>query len=207
MPHHFSRYASIFVVALVAALAGCRSNIRRAEPVEFTLPATEQRALDISSRDRARYEHAVELAKAHQLPEAQSNFQQLLEEAPELPGVHLNLALIHFQKQEFDLARPRVDEALRLSPRNAVAHNLDGSLRRREGRFKEAQTAYVKALAIDPDYAAVHFNLAVLYDIYLQYWIDAREHYLRYQELSGSRDEQLESWIDDLDLRIRQAGG
>ena len=77
---------------------------------------------------------------------------------------------IAYMEEDYESARLQLDEAIRMSPLNAPAHNLDGSLLRRKGRFKEAQRAYAKAIKIDPDYAPAHYNIAVLFDIYLQYW-------------------------------------
>ena len=206
MPHHYNRPVLTLSLALLVMLTGCRSNIRRAKPVDVTMPTSPDRPLEVNSLDRARYDEAVELLKSGELLQAQAAFEELERDASYIPGVHLNLALIHHQKQDYPTSRRHLDEALRLSPRNALAHNLDGSLLRRGGKFKEAQVAYAKALTIDPDYASAHFNMALLFDIYLQYWIDAREHYKRYQKLIESPDETVESWLRDLEVRIKQAG-
>ena len=207
MSRHCNRIRLALCLVLLAGAAGCASNIRRAGPVDVTLPAGEQLEVVISRRDRDRYDEAIELLKSGELSRAQANLEALQAEAPFIPGVSLNLALIQYQKRDYALARAQLDEALRLSPRNPLAHNLDGSLLRREGRFKEAQVAYAKALKIDPEYPEAHFNMAVLFDIYLQYWIDAREHYRRYQKLAPAPDRRVESWLRDLEARIKVAGG
>jgi tetratricopeptide (TPR) repeat protein len=207
MFQHFNRAALLIALALMAGSAGCRSSIPRAQPLDITLPAPQQHQIPVSAADRAKYVEAVDLLQEGQTSRARSILERLELESAPIAGVHLNLALLHYGEEDYESARLQLDEAIRMSPLNAPAHNLDGSLLRRKGRFKEAQRAYAKAIKIDPDYAPAHYNIAVLFDIYLQYWIDAKEHYRRYQKLVGSPDQRVESWIQDLDLRIKSAGG
>ena len=206
MLHRCNR-STLLLLCLIWGLGGCASNIPRAKSIEVTLPAPELGALEVDPDDRARYEEAVKLLEGGELADARSALERLERDAAYIPGVHLNLALIHYRTEDYDEARRKLDEALELSPRNAIAHNLNGTLLRKEGRFEDAEIAYTKALKIAPDYAAAHFNLAVLFDIYLQYWIDAKDHYRRYLKLTGSSDKRVESWIEDLEVRIQRAGG
>ena len=54
-----------------------------------------------------------------------------------------------------------------LAPANAVAGNELGIVERKLGKFAEAEAAYQRAIAAEPNYAPAHLNLGVLYDLYL----------------------------------------
>ena len=74
-------------------------------------------------------------------------------------------------------------------------------LLRRNGKFLEAEAAYLKAVTASPDYALAHYNLGVLNELYLQRLDSALQHFERYQELAGE-DELVEKWISDLQRRV-----
>ena len=67
--------------------------------------------------------------------------------------------------------------------------------------FLEAEAAYLKAVTAEPQYALAHYNLGVLYELYLQRLDDALRHFERYQALYGE-DPQVEKWITDLKRRV-----
>ena len=54
------------------------------------------------------------------------------------------------------LARPAVEEALRLNPELAEAYAAQGSIHRQRQEYEEALVAFDKALEINPNYALVH---------------------------------------------------
>ena len=74
-------------------------------------------------------------------------------------------------------------------------------LLRRQGKFGEAEAAYLKAVTASPDYALAHYNLGVLYELYLQRLDAALQHYERYQAVTGE-DKQVAKWIADLKRRL-----
>jgi len=197
----------VLVVLLALLLGGCAGNsIKRAEQLQVGLPELQQRVLVIPPEARAQYAAAVALLRNQQPYAARNALQQLLQSYPEVPGAYLNLALLDYHEGFYRSARHRVDKALELLPRNAAAYNLSGSLHRQAGEFKQAWEAYALALAVDDNYAPAHLNLAILFDIYLQYWLDARTHYRRYLELHGE-DQRVQLWLQDLERRIKRAGG
>jgi tetratricopeptide (TPR) repeat protein len=79
--------------------------------------------------------------------------------------------------------------------------NQQGMLFRRNGKFFEAEAAYLKAVTASPEYALAHYNLGVLNELYLQRLETALQHFEQYQSLVGS-DEQVEKWIADLTRRV-----
>jgi tetratricopeptide (TPR) repeat protein len=88
-----------------------------------------------------------------------------------------------------------------LNSEYAPALNQLGMLLRRNGKFLEAEAAYLKAVTAKPDYALAHYNLGVLNELYLQRLDSALQHFERYQEIVGG-DEQVEKWITDLQRRV-----
>jgi tetratricopeptide (TPR) repeat protein len=74
-------------------------------------------------------------------------------------------------------------------------------LQRRNGKFLEAEAAYLKAVTVSPDYALAHYNLGVLCELYLQRLNEALQHFVAYQSLVGE-DRQVEKWIADLRRRV-----
>jgi len=192
---------------LLVLLGGCAgTSIKRAATLQVGLPELQERVLLISPEARAQYAAAVELLRTERPYEARAALQQLIKVYPEVPGAYLNLALLDYHEGFYSSARHRVDKALQLLPRNAAAYNLSGSLHRQAGEFKQAWEAYALALAVDEKYAPAHLNLAILFDIYLQYWLDARQHYQLYLDLHGP-DQQVTLWLQDLERRIKRAGG
>ena len=107
---------------------------------------------------------------------------------------------------------PQAEEALRAAvgrnDGNAPAFNQLGILYRRLGRFAEAETAYRRALEVDPGYAIAHLNLGVLCDLYLQQPRCALDAYERYLALASPPDARVSGWVKDLRMRLgAQAGG
>ncbi len=185
-------------------LVGCASNnIRQAEPVQVELPTTaSQGAQPVSAAVQAEFAAALQMLKDSQITQAKSAFEALTSRQPQLAGAHLNLAIINNQMRNYEAAEQSVLRAIEHSPRNAAAYNLHGTLLRHKGQFRDARLAYSKALLAEPDYAPAHLNLAILFDIYLQYWDDARDHYQRYLKLVGE-DATVSLWLMDLEMRIK----
>ena len=78
-----------------------------------------------------------------------------------------------------------------------------GVLNRQQGQFSEAEQAYLKAIELDPGYALAYYNLAVLYDIYVQRPELALLNYQQYISLGADEgNAEVERWIADLRRRV-----
>ena len=88
-----------------------------------------------------------------------------------------------------------------LDPDHPAALNQLGLLHRKNGNFLEAEATYLKAVTVSPDYALAHYNLGILYELYLQRLESALEHFEAYQALVGE-DKQVDKWIADLKRRL-----
>jgi tetratricopeptide (TPR) repeat protein len=141
---------------------------------------------------------------AGDLTDAELRFQEFLLQYPDFPGAYVNLAIIFADRGDDQAVEGSLTDALILDPQHPVALNQLGMLLRRQGKFPEAQAAYLKAVTASPDYALAHYNLGVLNDLYLQRLDAALQHYERYQEIAGE-DNQVTKWIVDLKRRIGAA--
>jgi len=150
---------------------------------------------------RTRYEQAVAAMAEGDATEAELLLETFVLEYPDYPGAHVNLAILYAAKQDDAAVEAALIRALELAPGHAAALNQLGMLRRRQGRFEDAEAAYLKAVTADPEYPLAHYNLGVLYELYLQQLDAALQHFERYQELSGE-DEQVAKWIVDLKRRV-----
>lgn len=72
----------------------------------------------------------------------------------------------------------------------------------KEGRPRDAEAEYLKALRIDPSDAEIHYNLGILYEQDLKDPKKAAMHYRRYLAIrpNASDVDQVKSWIMDLDV-------
>jgi len=73
----------------------------------------------------------------------------------------------------------------------------------KEGRFEEAEKEYLRALRIDPNDPAAHYNLAILYDDELDRKRRAVMHYRKYIQLNPTAPDadQVKQWIMQLEMR------
>jgi len=83
-----------------------------------------------------------------------------------------------------------------------AAQNQLGVQQRQAGQFADAQAAYERALALDPNYADAERNLAILHDLYLDNPSAALPHFERYQLLTQGADTQVTAWVAELKARI-----
>ena len=196
-----------FVVAgaLVAslALAGCGGTPTRpaAEPREA---AGARVAPDAPVPDDvlAAHARAVDLMRRGEHAAAAAELEAIAAAHPELPGPHVNLAILHRKVGRDDDAMRALERALAVDPNHPEANNELGILLRERGEFEAAEAAYRRALAARPDYALALYNLGVLLDLYLQRPAEALECYETYQRVAPEPDERVARWIVDLKRRV-----
>lgn len=190
---------------LLAFLQSACQSILTPQPQPQTNAPTEPppQAVAIDPRPEL-YDLAITTAKEGQTNESIDFFRQLIALDPAYKHAHTNLGILLFQQKEYAQAQAEFLSAIEQDKNNAIAYNHLGIIERQQGLFKPAQQHYQQALEINPDYANAHLNLGILLDIYLQQWNDALAHYLKYQELTGKKDETVEKWIVDLQRRIEK---
>ncbi len=199
--------ARLLIPATIVLLAGCASSgSKPAEEPEgggarYVPGQQGEVQLEIPMQAQTMYEQAVAVMAAGDFLDAELRFKEFLLRYPSYPGAHVNLAIIHAQNGNDQATQAAIDSALSLDPNHPSALNQQGMLLRRNGKFIEAEAAYLKAVTASPDYALAHYNLGVLNELYLQRLDTALQHFERYQELAGG-DKQVEKWIADLKRRV-----
>jgi protein O-GlcNAc transferase len=111
------------------------------------------------------FEEAVACHRAGRLDEAEAAYAELLTRNPRNPdALHLSGVVAH-QKGDHRAAIDAIRRALELSPRDkskAPFLNNLGSAQQAMGRLREAVESYREAIALSPDFAEAHFNLALV---------------------------------------------
>jgi len=161
-----------------------------ADPV--TVPSAAQSAL-VRARDFYQQE---------KFAAAETELQQVVRQWPTLSGAWLNLAKVQLKLADTKSAEQSLTEAVTANPKNVFAWNSLGVLLRDQGRFAEAEKAYITAIEHWQDFPAAHRNLGILYDLYLHMPKQALEHYRAAQELQVEEDRVLAGWILDLQRRM-----
>jgi Flp pilus assembly protein TadD len=147
--------------------------------------------------------HSVhQLYKQNKLKQAKLQLQKLIEAYPKQAVPHINMGIIQLSENDAQAAEQSFKEALKINQRSAVAQNQLGIALRMQGRFNEAEQAYQAALKYQPSYQLAHRNLGILYDLYLAKPELALKHYQDYQTLAGTKDQEIENWIADLQRRV-----
>ncbi len=188
-------------VLAVLALAGCAGGGVSKAPVAQQAEAGDAMSPEIPAQALTLYEQAAASMASGDFVDAELRFKEFLLQYPQYPGAHVNLAIIHANNENNAAARSALDAALALNPNHAAALNQLGMLLRRNGKFLEAEAAYLKAVTVSPDYALAHYILGVLNELYLQRIDVALQHFETYQKLVGE-DKQVEKWIADLRRRV-----
>ena len=178
------------VPAPAAATASAPAAAPPQAPVRAAPPA----------RLEAQLVQAVARANAGAAGDAELEFRQLMEAAPQLGGAALDLGILLRTQGRLEDAAQALAEALRREPGNAAALTALGLVQRERGQFTAAAESYTQALQADPGNAAAHRNLAVLQDMYMGDPASALDHFERYQALTGE-ERPVTSWIADVKQR------
>jgi len=186
------------VRALLASTMGQLAFDFRLDAEPARIVTLQPRAADAGSRrpsspaevprDRARAEEYFRAASAlddgdeGRREEAASTYRQALEWDPNLVAALINLANIHYSRDELAEAQALYERAIGLEPDFFEAHFNLGNICHDLGRFPEAEACYLEALRLNPMYADTHFYLAVTFEK-MGRSDEARPHWRSYQQL------------------------
>jgi tetratricopeptide (TPR) repeat protein len=115
--------------------------------------------------------------------QAAAAYRKALELDPYLVAALINLANIHYSRDELVEAQALYERAIGLESDFFEAHFNLGNIYHDLGRFTEAQECYAEALRLNPYYADTHFYLAVTLEK-MGLSGDARPHWRSYQQLA-----------------------
>jgi tetratricopeptide (TPR) repeat protein len=117
------------------------------------------------------------------MEEAASAYRKALVVDPDLVPAIVNLANIHYARDEVIEAQALYERAISLEPECFEAHFNLGNIHHDLGRFGHALGCYRAAVALNADYADAHFYLAVTLEK-AGLSAEAKPHWRRYQELA-----------------------
>lgn len=192
-----SRIGPVAVAVALALLAAGCAQLGGERETAAVAPGPDPRV------QRA-HDEALTALQAGDDAGAETRLLALVGENPDLAGPMVNLALLQARRGELEPAAALLEQAVTTCTQCAVAWNELGVVRRRQGRFDEAERAYRAAIAAEETYPGAHFNLAVLYELYLQRPELALAEYTRYRALdTGDAGKDVDKWMADL---ARRAG-
>lgn len=125
-----------------------------------------------------------------QLDEAAAAYRRALEFNPSLVAALINLANMHYTRDELVEAQALYERAISLDPEVFEAHFNLGNICHDLGRFPEARACYYEALRLNPGYPDAHFYLAVTFEK-MGLSREARPHWLTYQRLAPNGE-----WVE-----------
>jgi tetratricopeptide (TPR) repeat protein len=114
---------------------------------------------------------------------ASGMYRRALEIDPYLVPALINLANLHYSRDEIAEAQALYERAIALEPDVFEAHFNLGNIFHDLGHYPEAQACYREALRLNPTFADAHFYLAVTLEKHGQS-PEARRHWRAYQQLS-----------------------
>src|SRR5579872_243409 len=130
---------ALIIAAIALALTGCH----------------KQSADDfISAGDTA--------AKAQKFDEAEGDYKQAIDVAPNDPRPHFSLGNLYLSEHKEAAAQAEFMRVLELDPKNAAAHKALGDLYSQQAQYPMAESQYRAALAIDPSNAGYHTDLGTV---------------------------------------------
>jgi len=197
------RHNRLIMIVSALLLTACgQENIKPKGGASTAVEETEQ-SKTVSKADREKYRDGITALHNGELSKAQRIFIEFIRNKPELAGAYSNLALVHFKKKEYEKSLKQTNKALELNPKQAQALNLRAQLYVIDGKIHKAKDDYIKAVEIKPAYINAQFNLALLYDVYLQEISLAIKHYKIYLSLLKEPDETTKEWITHLEGTLK----
>jgi len=149
------------------------------------------------------YQDALTELSNNNLKKAEKYFLKVTKTHPDFAGPWANLALIYIKQERYKKAENHIQKTLEKNPEMAHALNMAGFIEERKGNINKAKTYYEEAIEKKPDYTLAHYNLALLYDVYLQNIREAIKHYQQYLSLLDGEDEKTENWIEELTFNLK----
>jgi tetratricopeptide (TPR) repeat protein len=122
--------------------------------------------------------------------EAATWYRRALEADPYLVAALINLANIHYARDELVEAQALYERAIGLEPEFFEAHFNLGNIYHDLTRYEEAGACYRSALALNPTYPDTHFYLAVTLEK-LGRSAEAKPHWRAYQQLAPNGE-----WVE-----------
>ena len=175
---------NVFLILLVLAFSSCKST---------EVGNTNQKTGKSNSAYQDNSDIFIDANKAKILgnvEEARKLFEKAVEVNPEDAASMFELAKIHINRKEFDVASQYLKNAVNIEPDNVYYLRLYGSLLQAEENFKEAIEVYQKMIKLKPGFPEYYDMLALAY-LYNNQPFDAIKVYDELEELTGINEELI----------------
>jgi tetratricopeptide (TPR) repeat protein len=163
---------------------------RPAPPDPGAAPVAAVRSDAVMAEEWFRAASALDQGDEATREEAAAAYRKALEFDPYLVAAIINLANIHYSRDELPEAQALYARAIGLESDFFEAHFNLGNIYHDLGRFPEAQACYRETLRLNPFYADAHFYLAVTFEK-MGLSRDARPHWRAYQQLAPNGE-----WVE-----------
>ena len=180
------------VIILLMTISACSNQVTSNQP------AVTKQTAESSIEELQIYKNAIVALNNNELAKAEKLFISMSERQPNIAGSWANLALISIKQDNLAQAEVYAKTALEKNPNMPQALNLSGYLAQKKGAINIAKSYYLQAISHKSDYALAHYNLALVYDVYLQDIAKAIEHYQFYLAYNEQQDENTENWLEGL---------
>jgi tetratricopeptide (TPR) repeat protein len=173
--------------ARILTLKRTQPRASAAQPVDAPTVGVKETAL---AEEYFRQASVLDDDSEANLDDAAAAYRKALELDPYLVAAIINLANIHYSRDELAEAQALYERAIGLEPDFYEAHFNLGNIYHDLGRFSEAQACYREALRLNPLYPDAHFYLAVTFEK-MGLSQDARPHWRAYQQLAPNGE-----WVE-----------
>ncbi|MCX7766260.1 MAG: tetratricopeptide repeat protein [Candidatus Sumerlaeia bacterium] len=143
---------------------------------------------------------------ANQLDKAELTFQRALQLAKEEPLVLFKSANFYLRQKNYDRAIELYNMLKAIQPDNPKVYNNLGIAWLRKNNLPGAEENFKLAISKDKNFDTGYYNLGILYDSYLNKPQLAGEMYRAYIALNGKNKEQVQHWLNELELKLNKGG-
>lgn len=192
----------LFVLLFLLVMGGC--STQQTKDSQSSLNTTEL-SVEPSEEQKQSYQSALKALEQKDYVKAETLLTRLSQEKPELAGPWANLGLIRLIQKKPNEAEAYLLKSIKLNPKLVKVLNLLGLISIQNKKLKQAENYFQQAIDNNADYSNAHYNLALLYDVYLQNISKAAKHYRRYSEITNSSDKETLDWLEQLENTLKQS--
>ncbi|MDC0661914.1 tetratricopeptide repeat protein [Marinobacter sp. SS21] len=199
-----ARTKTPWLVAMLAIASLLLSACAVGPERSITTEAGSRRAQvgPLTQAQQAQFQTAQQAATEGLWEIAERELHRLIQARPDIGGLRSRLAWVWQQQGQPERALPLYQEALALAPDDVLAVNNLALLFQQQGDFERAAEVLRMGIERTPNVAELHFNFAVLCELYLLDLPTALEHYRLFQQMAEVEDPQVSGWIADLERRV-----
>lgn len=147
---------------------------------------------------------ADQLYRAGKFAEAETSYQAILQRDTKLVPAQVGLVRSMLKQQKIDESLGAVNKALADQPESPALLAVSGDVQFRLARMHDAETAYFKAMNLDPNEVRAHLGLARLYAAYSMYRM-AYDQLQKAHTIAPHNNEVQRAWLGMLPRQERLA--